>query len=525
MHNHYLKAQQRGAVLMLMLVIMVVGIAAVLVGSLNSSALKNARLNDSSTALAQAKEALIARAINDGSVLGSLPCPDSNNDGVADLLVGNECPSYIGRLPWKTLAISDLRDGQGERLWYALSRNFRDDNSSHIHSDTLGTLNLTGSQTANQLIAIVFAAGTPLAAQTRSSSNTLLCNGVSVIENLCVQNYLEASNAMPSTAALLNNNYQINTPSNTFNDGAIYLTHEQLFPVIEQRIAREVKACLDGYAAGSNNKYPWPVPANLLATNPSAFISTPGTLFGRLPNQPVTTINSATGSQASLIAGLSNAGNAVIQLRNLVPSVKNPVDTAGDWAVELSNGQHTPAQVQAKLDAALAAVNALSNSSNKTTLLNALNALQSALNDFNSGTGAGTVDNTMLGSWASIPACADLMGDAYWPDWRNLVFYQISADYKPGSTTPNACPNAANPNCLKINGKGSYRATVLVARQLINPQNRAILNDPPTSYLEGGNAHTAVNPANTFSTNRTSEAGFSTINDLVLCLDGQQTCK
>ncbi|MDH2918252.1 MAG: hypothetical protein PXX73_03530 [Sideroxydans sp.] len=516
----HLKSSQRGAALMVMLVIMVVGITAILVSSLNSSAIKIARQNDSSKVLAQAKEALIARATNDANVLGSLPCPDTNNDGLAELLVGNECPSYIGRLPWKTLGIDDLRDGAGERLWYAVSRNFRDDNSNHINSDTQGTLNVTGSQTASQLIAIVFAAGNPVSSQTRSASVTTVCNGVSLTENLCAQNYLEASNALPSNAAAPNNNYQLNAASNLFNDQAIYLTHEQLFPVIEMRIAREVKACLDGYAAGSNNKYPWAVPASV-----TSFTSTPNTLFGRLPNQPVTAINSATGSQASLIAGLSSAGNAVIQLRNLVASVKFPVDTAGDWAVELSNGQHTPATVQAKLDAALAAVNALSNSSNKTTLLNALNALQTALNDFNNGTGAGTVDNTMLGSWASIPACADLMADTYWADWKNLVFYQISSDHKPGSNTPNACPNVANPNCLRINGQGSYRATVLVARQIISPQNRAGFSEPPTGYLEGGNAHTAVNPANTFTSNRPVESGFTGVNDLVLCLDGQQTCK
>ena len=514
-----LKLQQQGAALMVMLVIMVVGIAAILVGSLNSSAVKIARQNDSSSALALAKEVLIARATNDANVLGSLPCPDTNNDGIADLLVGNECPSYIGRLPWKTLGIDDLRDGSGERLWYAVSRNFRDDNSNHINSDTLGTLNVSGTQTASQLIAIVFAAGDPIGTQSHSASNTMPCNGVNLIESLCVQNYLEGSNALPSTAAVPNNNYQLNAASNLFNDQAIYLTHEQLFPFVEMRIAREVKACLDGYAAGSNNKYPWAVPANL-----ATFTSTANTLFGRLPNQPVT-LTSASASQASLNQALSDAGNAVIQLRNLIASVKSPVDTAGDWAVELSNGQHTPATVQDKLTAAFAAVNALSNSTNKTTLLNALNALQIALNDFNNGTGAGTADNTMLGSWASIPACADLMADAYWPDWKNLVFYQISADHKPGSNTPNACPNAANPNCLRINGQGSYRATVLVARQLIAPQNRAVLSDPPTGYLEGGNAHAALNPVNTFTSNRPVEAGFAGVNDLVLCLDGLQTCK
>jgi hypothetical protein len=88
-------------------------------------------------ALAQAKDALIGRAAADDNRPGSLPCPDfdngtinplnTSNDGTADLLNGIECPSYIGRLPWRTLGLPDLRDGSGERLWYALSRAFRDD--------------------------------------------------------------------------------------------------------------------------------------------------------------------------------------------------------------------------------------------------------------------------------------------------------------------------------------------------------------------------------------------------------------
>src|SRR5450759_3419021 len=93
------RGKQRGAVLMIMLVIMVMGIAAVLISSLSTTALKNARQETTSNALAQAKDALIGRAISDSNMPGSLPCPDTNDDGSAELLSGNNCPSYIGRLP------------------------------------------------------------------------------------------------------------------------------------------------------------------------------------------------------------------------------------------------------------------------------------------------------------------------------------------------------------------------------------------------------------------------------------------
>ncbi|HTP97527.1 MAG TPA: hypothetical protein VMK05_16870, partial [Burkholderiales bacterium] len=148
-------------------------------------------------ALAQARDALIGRAAADGSIPGSLPCPDlltnngtSNvpNDGVADLLAGNDCPSYVGRLPWRTLGLPDLRDGYGERLWYALSRNFRDDSSaSPLNSDSAGQLTIqdgAGNTLASNVIAIVFAAGPPIGTQVRDAANQ---NNVA--------NYLEGENA------------------------------------------------------------------------------------------------------------------------------------------------------------------------------------------------------------------------------------------------------------------------------------------------------------------------------------------
>src|SRR3989338_6890672 len=75
------KARQHGAALMLMLVIVVMGAATALVGSLSTTALKNARQETTSIALAQAKEALIGYAITygdtySGEVHGYLPCPD-----------------------------------------------------------------------------------------------------------------------------------------------------------------------------------------------------------------------------------------------------------------------------------------------------------------------------------------------------------------------------------------------------------------------------------------------------------------
>ena len=117
---------RQSGVAMLVLAVVVMGAAVIIVKTLNAATWKADRLRITNETFAKAKEALIARAVADNNRPGSLPCPDLNDDGVAELFAGNECPNYVGRLPWRTLELPDLRDSEGERLWYALSPSHRD---------------------------------------------------------------------------------------------------------------------------------------------------------------------------------------------------------------------------------------------------------------------------------------------------------------------------------------------------------------------------------------------------------------
>src|SRR4029077_12735938 len=128
--------------------------------NLTSAGNSNDREDRSMSALRKAKTALIAYAANEQWQLyktsgtyfqpGALPCPDQDDDGDADC-VGNVNWGMIGRGPFKTLGIDDLRDASGERIWYALSHDFRKLQCSippaapiagctTINSDTLGQL-------------------------------------------------------------------------------------------------------------------------------------------------------------------------------------------------------------------------------------------------------------------------------------------------------------------------------------------------------------------------------------------------
>ena len=69
---HSCLRKQRGAALMVMLVILILGVAALLLGSLSSSSLRLEREKVTTDALVQAKEALIGRAVADANYPGGL---------------------------------------------------------------------------------------------------------------------------------------------------------------------------------------------------------------------------------------------------------------------------------------------------------------------------------------------------------------------------------------------------------------------------------------------------------------------
>ena len=117
--------RQHGAALLTFMLIFFLAATTWVLAQRNVAGVRNELDKSTASALAQAKDALIGRAATDNNRPGSLPCPDVDNDGVADSNFGN-CIDYIGRLPWKTLDLPELLDGNGDRLWYALSAKLRD---------------------------------------------------------------------------------------------------------------------------------------------------------------------------------------------------------------------------------------------------------------------------------------------------------------------------------------------------------------------------------------------------------------
>lgn len=226
---------QRGYAMLGIIAVLGVAATTVVVTSLSATAVHNEQNRRTSSALALAKQALIASAASSSTRPGSLPCPDTDNDGLSDLAAGS-CTNLIGRLPWQTLGLPDLRDSSGERLWYALSQQFRDANT--INNTTTGELHVTGTLTAANAAAIVFAAGAPVNGQVRNAEHVFTPT-----------QYIESYTG-PTT-------FVASDTGSSYNDQLMVITATDIFSVVDRRIAKEVQNSLTAYSQAMAGKLPW----------------------------------------------------------------------------------------------------------------------------------------------------------------------------------------------------------------------------------------------------------------------------
>jgi hypothetical protein len=215
-------------------------------------------------ALREAKAALIAYAAGEqwqkykGQATdqpGALPCPDIVHDGTEDEEGDSDCvlplnSSLIGRLPFKTLGTRDLRDASGERLWYALSANFRKaTGTTIINSDTMPCdtpvcapaeihLSVIGAAPANNVVAVVFAPGDAIAGQARSSDSTSAAynNAVNYLEAFSLGDGIHFTFRTPALPPGSFNDPAL-PPGTLLNDRLIVITQAELMAPVEPVVA------------------------------------------------------------------------------------------------------------------------------------------------------------------------------------------------------------------------------------------------------------------------------------------------
>ena len=152
--------RQRGAALWLLLVLVLLTGSYAYYRSSNLLPSRYSREGELNLAMAKAKEALIAYAVIDANRPGRLPCPDLIGDGVSPLLTRDDCDSYTGGLPWRTLDLQESGDGYGGSFRYVLSPLFGGDRSTPpLNSDTATSLRLdvAAGQPSNEIVALIIA--------------------------------------------------------------------------------------------------------------------------------------------------------------------------------------------------------------------------------------------------------------------------------------------------------------------------------------------------------------------------------
>jgi hypothetical protein len=231
--------QQRGAALLILLTIIVLAASYTLLKRLNRGPVAILQASDNAGVLGEARTALAGYALKSTTRPGELPCPDTDNDGYSNVASG--CSAYVGRLPWKTLGLGDLRDASGERLWYALDTAF--DGATAINSDTAASLVLDGD-TGRHYAALIFAPGQPVL-NTQARPPAAQNN---------VARYLEDDNANGD------GNFVSTLPSD-FNDQVLALGDTELLQAVEHRVLGELKSQLKSYFF-TNNYYPYPALLN-----------------------------------------------------------------------------------------------------------------------------------------------------------------------------------------------------------------------------------------------------------------------
>lgn len=478
--------RQRGqAGIIALLLIIGAGVTILVYNFSTTARLSIERDKQTAEALARAKVALIGYAASvidlaGGDRPGDLPCPDTNDSGAPGTPNCNAQALRIGRLPWKTLGLPDLRDGDGERLWYAVSTNFKNNGRTAcaapgdpgcLNSDARGTITVrnTAGTVVNDgtnpdpfspsgVIAVIFAPGGVIQRQGAAGAQDRSCTGGSCTgAGVCTSapltltpkcnpiNYLDVVGPPVLTVAGATGSTEDNadfidgvSTANGFingvirdaggnvivNDRLMVITYQDLMPVVQRRVAKEVLNCLDAYASRpeSNGRYPWAAPITDVTPPYDDAINT---RFGRVPDGPF----------GATLLGLGGSVTALIC--SLTPGI------------------------------------------------------------------------CMYGNWPL--SCGHTQGN-WWTNWKEMVFYGVAQPYQPadslfGVPAPGVCGGACpGPNCcLTVNppsATANKRVVVAVAGKRLSvaayptgnnqPRTTMANKQDPTNYLEGTNDNTAT---------------------------------
>jgi len=459
------RAKQQGLAVIVFLALLTTAAAGMAVKVLSNGNTQIQRDKITAAALAQAKEALIGFAItyaetHTGEVLGYLPCPDTSGtadfggEGASTGNCGAQNISVIGRLPWKTLKLPPLRGGDNECLWYAVSGTYKNNIKTGLMNwDTNGLLQVK----AYDGTMLTPAEDQAVAVIFAPGSVTTGQNRAGTTAPICGGNYT-ASNYL-DTVGTTNNA----TVSATANANSTYRLGDPASPSAD-RIAFITKQ--DIWNAMKQRK------ADLLVK-----------------------LDVMTNEAAKCLANFGKF--------NKISGVLNPANKSLPWPAQLSLSDYTD--------------NVRYNDNNNGDLVGRV--------PYRVNTSQSDAHNSILSPYyllqangSNCPTPTEWAASyPWWENWKDHLFYAISARYKPAYATTSSCTNG---QCLSVNSSGLYAAVVIFAGDKLTGQIRTDKSIVST-YLEGRNA-TNINGFHNGHADYQSETATipasSTFNDIVYCI-------
>jgi hypothetical protein len=271
---------QRGAIALMLLMVVGLGIAGAILAGFSRHALELYREQQTQNVLLEAKQILLAQALSiQGNTVpisrpGEFFCPDLNVQGEAEYgnkgLNGAAClgaAARIGRIPWRNYQTAELHDSSGEPLWMAVVDGFQERRNVPLNSDTApaglpppwfyaaannGAQAL--SDATDPVIVVIMAPGAALsgqnrstAAQQRNPNNYFECNRLT-IGGACLGAPNNFANYDAVQGRFLHGPRLDANANPTLNDRIITIRRSELLVPLEKRAAKEYQALLNLWA-------------------------------------------------------------------------------------------------------------------------------------------------------------------------------------------------------------------------------------------------------------------------------------
>lgn len=347
--------KQTGAALLIAMVVLASMAAFYVLNKMGPASSKLNRQDARVASLAEAKNALIAYAVNyadsNNSEYGFLPCPDTDEagtnpeEGHQDVGCGVINESMIGRFPYRAVQLAPQKDEANECIWYAVSGSYKNQpQSAMLNDDTNGLFTVFDAQgnlqygvtPESRVVAIVFAPNTLLPSQSQNRAggvvNTEQCGG-----NYTVSNYLEGDgtidnsvvNGVDAVDSFIRSATGTESLNPAYNDRIAVITQGDIWSAVKRRrdfentiqnLTASIANCIADYGnagagAGAKN-LPWPAALDLAGADyrddvSYADVTAPASLLGRLPenvSNSETQLDNNAGAGGGGTGGVSVAG-------------------------------------------------------------------------------------------------------------------------------------------------------------------------------------------------------------------------